>query len=69
MTAVPVSSVDGERILQVLQEENGVARLSELVDRTGADRAGLYDPLMRLVESGEVAIFPIGESVQIRRES
>lgn len=68
MTAVPVGDVDLERIRSVV-EEQGVVRLAELTDRTGTDRAGLYGPLMRLVESGEVAIFPIGESVQIRSES
>jgi len=69
MTAVPVSHIDGKRILQILEKENGVTRLGELADRVGADRAELYDPLMRLPESGEVAIFPVGDSVQIRSES
>jgi len=69
MTAVPVSHIDGKRILQILEKENGVTRLGELADRVGADRAELYDPLMRLAESGEVAIFPVGDSVQIRSES
>lgn len=67
MTAVPITSVDRQRLLQDI-DDNGVSRLSEVADRMGSTRTELYHPLMELVERGEVAVFPIGDTVQVRRE-
>lgn len=68
MTAVPVADVDPERVLRVVDDHNGVARLENIVEEIDADHADLRDPLVRLVEQGDVALFPVGDSVQVRRE-
>jgi hypothetical protein len=50
-------------------EEQGTIRLEELAKERGKPPRELYEPLMELVDAGEVAVFPVGEKVQIRWDS
>jgi len=47
----------------------GIARLSELRDQLSLDRYELRLALAHLVERGDVAVFPVGNTVQVRDES
>jgi hypothetical protein len=64
MVAVAVHELVQEAI-----EEEGMMRLSELADELEHDRAELYKPIMTRVEHGDLAVFPMGDTVQIRDES
>ena len=68
MTAEPITDVSVDRLSRVLDEKE-TARLADLADRLNVDRASLHAPLMHLAERGDVAIFPVGDSVQVRSES
>lgn len=68
MSAVPLNDLepDHNEILSAVAGADRLCRVEERVDVN--EREHLYRPLMELVEQGDVAIFPMGEYVQIRDE-
>ena len=65
--AIPFSSPDTEpstEAVRAVLEERGTCRLSELREELDID--GLGEPLLELAEAGEVAVFPVGETVQVK---
>jgi hypothetical protein len=68
MTAVPVDEIAPEEV-QVVVDDEGVIRLSELAEEMGTRTASLHSPVMELVVQGKAAVFPIGDVVEVRSES
>lgn len=66
MTAIPVSESEPDHE-DILSAVAGNERLCRIEEQLGVEnRDHLYRPLMELVERGDVAIFPMGEHVQVR---
>lgn len=64
--ATPVTDLEPDHD-EILSAVAGTERLCRIQDELGVDnREHLYRPLMELVERGDVAIFPMGEHVQVR---
>jgi len=61
----PVETV--RKVRSTLEEEQ-IIQLSELASRLSANKENLHLAVMKLVENGEAAIFPVGDTVQIRHE-
>jgi len=57
-----------QMMLNIIESERTV-RLSKLAEMTGYDRDDLHLSLMQFVEQGDVAVFPVGDSVQVRFDS
>jgi hypothetical protein len=69
METIPIpQSLLAERARSTI-EEHGTMRLSELADKLDMDREDVYGPLMEVVDDGDAAVFPVGNSVQVRPES
>ena len=65
---LPETEQDGSaRPVQKVIEESGQLRLSELRER--CDQDDLAHDLLELVESGDIALLPIGDVVVVRSES
>lgn len=57
-----------ERVRNVVTEQ-GRVRLADLEEQLPYSHTELRLTLVRLVEQGDVALFPIGDTVQVRDES
>jgi hypothetical protein len=69
MAKIKIPFLPQVHIREVLNEE-GCVRLAELEEELeDMDREELYPHLMELVEQGDVAIFPVGDTVQVRDDS
>jgi hypothetical protein len=68
MTAVPVDEIAPEEV-QVVVDDEGVIRLSELAEEMSTGTASLHSPVMELVVQGKAAVFPIGDVIEVRSES
>jgi DNA-binding IclR family transcriptional regulator len=66
MDEIPVPFLTTPSDVLEVGEDHDVLRLEEIAEEIDAVRSDLYKPLMELVERGEVAIFPVGGSVQVR---
>jgi Mn-dependent DtxR family transcriptional regulator len=67
MTAQPITDVSVDHLNRVV-DQKGTIRLTELADDLEVDVPTLHGPLMELAKRGDVAIFPVGDSVQVRSE-
>lgn len=66
MVATPVTKLEPDHD-EILSAVAGTERLCRIQEELNVDnRDHLYRPLMELVEQGDVAIFPMGEHVQVR---
>ena len=65
--AIPIDEPDPDEVLREVRAGND--RLDELTDALDSSRDSVSGPLLELVSSGDVAVFPIGETVKIRDES
>jgi DNA-binding IclR family transcriptional regulator len=63
---VPIPFVTSPNDVLEAGDGHNVLRLEEIAEELDVVRSDLYKPLMELVERGEVAVFPVGESVQVR---
>jgi len=69
METIPVPrTVLAARVRSVVEEHETI-RLSELATELDAGREDLYGALMEVVDDGDAAVFPVGDSVQVRAES
>jgi hypothetical protein len=71
MAEIPIpfeERVSASDVIEIAQRE-GTLRKSDLEDETDVTDRELDTALVRAVERGEIALFPIGDSVQIRDES
>lgn len=59
--------ITGDALYQ--SERTANWRLDELRDHWDGSEAALSVALVKLVENGEIALFPIGDVTKIRRES
>jgi hypothetical protein len=66
LTGMPGISTEGA-VMKILENQT-VARVEEITDQLGETRSELYPALIRLLEDGKIALFPIGDSVQVRKE-
>jgi hypothetical protein len=70
MAEVPLPFVEHISASDVIEiaEERGTLRKTDLEDEIDAPDDELDTALVRAVERGDVALFPVGDSVQIRYE-
>ena len=66
MAKIPVPFLTTPSDVLEAGDGHDVLRLEEIAEELDAVRSDLYEPLMELVERGEVAVFPVGGTVQIR---
>lgn len=69
MTTIEIPrEVQAGFVQNIIKEKGGSVRFSELAEQFDGDSDSLRLALFELVEDGEVAIFPIGNVVQVREE-
>lgn len=66
MVAIPMPHVVDD-VAEIVEDE-GTMRFSELAEEVDVRTDALRISLMQLAERGDVAVFPVGDSVQIRSE-
>jgi hypothetical protein len=69
VAVIPIPSASPESEPQASEvraaiEDRGVCRLAELRDDLDGNRLG--PPLLELIEDGQVAVFPVGDTVQVK---
>jgi hypothetical protein len=68
MTAIPVATTLSARDVLEVAEKEGTLRKAELEKELDYSDRDLDSALVRAVEHGKIALFPVGDSVQIRYE-
>lgn len=71
MAEIPVpflNPVTAQDVIEIAEEEENL-RKSELEKQINASDGELDTALVRAVERGKIALYPVGNTVQIRHES